>query len=90
MNQPVLRLLDKDTMDKQRALDAALGQIEMYVLLVIAIRPGPEDCCKSRADAGANFCPQIFGDVDVGQTNFAPVGQSKPAHIDRIGPAVLA
>src|ERR1700688_1905056 len=28
MNQPVLRLLDKDTMDKQRALDAALGQIE--------------------------------------------------------------
>jgi len=28
MTQPVLRLLDKDTMDKQRALDAALGQIE--------------------------------------------------------------
>ncbi len=28
MYQPVLRLLDKDTMDKQRALDAALGQIE--------------------------------------------------------------
>jgi recombination protein RecA len=28
MNQPVLRLLDKGTMDKQRALDAALGQIE--------------------------------------------------------------
>src|SRR6202142_4412076 len=28
MNQPVLRLLDRDTMDKQRALDAALGQIE--------------------------------------------------------------
>ncbi|HWD60487.1 MAG TPA: recombinase RecA [Stellaceae bacterium] len=28
MNQPVLRLLDKDTMDKQRALDAALSQIE--------------------------------------------------------------
>jgi recombination protein RecA len=28
MSQPVLRLLDKDTMDKQRALDAALGQIE--------------------------------------------------------------
>src|ERR1700743_770422 len=28
MNQPVLRLLDKDMMDKQRALDAALGQIE--------------------------------------------------------------
>jgi len=28
MMQPALRLLDKDTMDKQRALDAALGQIE--------------------------------------------------------------
>jgi recombination protein RecA len=28
MTQNVLRLLDKDTMDKQRALDAALGQIE--------------------------------------------------------------
>jgi recombination protein RecA len=28
MSQSVLRLLDKDTMDKQRALDAALGQIE--------------------------------------------------------------
>src|ERR1700729_2301194 len=28
MTQPVLRLLDRDTMDKQRALDAALGQIE--------------------------------------------------------------
>jgi len=28
MSQNVLRLLDKDTMDKQRALDAALGQIE--------------------------------------------------------------
>jgi recombination protein RecA len=28
MAQTVLRLLDKDTMDKQRALDAALGQIE--------------------------------------------------------------
>jgi recombination protein RecA len=28
MTQPVLRLLDKETMDKQRALDAALGQIE--------------------------------------------------------------
>src|ERR1700735_2346352 len=28
MNQPVLRLLDKGTMDKQRALDAAVGQIE--------------------------------------------------------------
>src|SRR5271155_1321826 len=28
MNQPVLRLLDKGTMDKQRALEAALGQIE--------------------------------------------------------------
>src|ERR1700674_1489737 len=28
MSQPALRLLDRDTMDKQRALDAALGQIE--------------------------------------------------------------
>ena len=28
MSQTALRLLDKDTMDKQRALDAALGQIE--------------------------------------------------------------
>ena len=28
MTQPALRLLDKDTMDKQKALDAALGQIE--------------------------------------------------------------
>jgi recombination protein RecA len=28
MSQPALRLLDKDTMDKQKALDAALGQIE--------------------------------------------------------------
>ena len=28
MSQPVLRLLDRDTMDKQRALDAALSQIE--------------------------------------------------------------
>ncbi|HVC52146.1 MAG TPA: recombinase RecA [Stellaceae bacterium] len=28
MNQPALRLLDRETMDKQRALDAALGQIE--------------------------------------------------------------
>src|ERR1700674_5421984 len=28
MPQPALRLLDKDTMDKQKALDAALGQIE--------------------------------------------------------------
>jgi len=28
MAQPALRLLDKDTMDKQKALDAALGQIE--------------------------------------------------------------
>jgi recombination protein RecA len=28
MTQPVLRLLDRETMDKQRALDAALGQIE--------------------------------------------------------------
>ncbi|MBV9552039.1 MAG: recombinase RecA [Alphaproteobacteria bacterium] len=28
MTQPALRLLDRDTMDKQRALDAALGQIE--------------------------------------------------------------
>src|ERR1700681_3110266 len=28
MSQPVLRLVDRDTMDKQRALDAALGQIE--------------------------------------------------------------
>src|SRR3984957_15345209 len=28
MTQPVLRLLDRDTMDKQRALDVALGQIE--------------------------------------------------------------
>jgi recombination protein RecA len=28
MNQPALRLLDRESMDKQRALDAALGQIE--------------------------------------------------------------
>jgi recombination protein RecA len=28
MTQPALRLLDKDTMDKQKALDAALSQIE--------------------------------------------------------------
>src|SRR5580658_1959648 len=28
MSQTALRLLDKDTMDKQKALDAALGQIE--------------------------------------------------------------
>src|ERR1700739_439514 len=28
MTQPALRLLDKDTMDKQKSLDAALGQIE--------------------------------------------------------------
>src|SRR6202163_2853916 len=28
MTQPALRLVDRDTMDKQRALDAALGQIE--------------------------------------------------------------
>jgi len=28
MSQPALRLLDKETMDKQKALDAALGQIE--------------------------------------------------------------
>jgi recombination protein RecA len=28
MTQPALRLLDRDTMDKQKALDAALGQIE--------------------------------------------------------------
>ena len=28
MTQTALRLLDKETMDKQRALDAALGQIE--------------------------------------------------------------
>ncbi len=28
MTQPALRLLNKDTMDKQKALDAALGQIE--------------------------------------------------------------
>ena len=28
MAQTALRLLDKDTMDKQKALDAALGQIE--------------------------------------------------------------
>src|SRR5258708_26702920 len=28
MSQPALRLLDRDTMDKQKALDAALGQIE--------------------------------------------------------------
>ena len=28
MSQPALRLVDKDTMDKQKALEAALGQIE--------------------------------------------------------------
>ena len=28
MSQTALRLLDRDTMDKQKALDAALGQIE--------------------------------------------------------------
>ncbi len=28
MSQPVLRVVDKDNMDKQKALDAALGQIE--------------------------------------------------------------
>src|ERR671939_316416 len=28
MSQPALRLLEKDSMDKQKALDAALGQIE--------------------------------------------------------------
>src|SRR5437667_10250165 len=28
MSNPALRLVDKDTMDKQKALDAALGQIE--------------------------------------------------------------
>ena len=68
----------------------ALGEIEMDVLLVIAVRAGAEHRGKARAGARPDCLAPILGDIHIGQSDRLAVGELERAHVERVGAAVLA
>src|SRR6201999_149053 len=68
---------------------AALEQIEVDVLLVVAVGARTEHRGETAAGALVQIVAQVLGNVDVGQGDEGPVRQREAAHIDGIGLAVL-
>jgi fatty-acyl-CoA synthase len=69
---------------------AALDQVEMDVLLVVAVRVGSEDGVEACARARARGQPNFPGDGAVGQVDDLAVGELERPHVERVGNAVFA
>src|SRR5665811_259574 len=68
----------------------ALGEIEMDMTFVMAVRAGPEHRGEALAGARAQGHAQIFCDRHVGQADHAAVGERKRTHVYGVAHAVLA
>src|SRR5262245_40281834 len=68
---------------------ATLGDINMNVTLVIAVRSRPEHGGKARTGAAAHSFAELAGGLRVGQSERMVAGKPQRAHVERIALAVL-
>ena len=68
----------------------ALGEIDMDMLLVMAVRARPEHGREARAGVLAQSLADILGHLPVGPLHELAVGEPHAADIERIGIAMLA